>query len=67
MRVEEANLTAAAEILLGAESPVFIYSRGLTDKEGKTAVSAVLDLAKSVKNAAVLSTKGKANSLAASS
>jgi formate dehydrogenase major subunit len=64
--LEEAELLAAAKVLNEAENPVFIYSRGLTVKEGKPAISALLDLSGAVKNADVISTKGKANSLAAS-
>lgn len=62
----EADVLSASKVLAEAENPVFIYSRGLTGKEGKPALSALLELAGSVKNAAVISTKGKANSLAAS-
>ena len=62
----ETDVLAAAKVLSEAEHPVFIFSRGLTAKEGKPALSALLDLSNVVKNATLLSTKGKANSLAAS-
>ncbi len=57
---------AAADLLASAEKPVFIFSKDMTSKEGKDAVAALVDLAGSVKNAVVINTKGKANSLAAS-
>jgi formate dehydrogenase major subunit len=60
------DFSAAAELLAAAEKPVFIYSKDLAAKEGKAAVAALVDLAGSLKNAAVINTKGKANSLAAS-
>jgi formate dehydrogenase major subunit len=60
------DLEAAGALLAAAEKPVFIYSKSMTGKDGKAAVSALLDLAGCVKNAAVINTKGKANSLAAS-
>ncbi|NMB54314.1 MAG: molybdopterin-dependent oxidoreductase [Leptolinea sp.] len=64
--LKEADLQSAADILTSAEHPVFIYGRALSAKDGKAAVAALLDLASSVKNGSVISTRGKANSLAAS-
>lgn len=64
--VKAEDLEAAARLLADAEKPVFIYSKDMAAKEGKMAVAALVDLAGSVKNAAVINTKGKANSLAAS-
>jgi formate dehydrogenase major subunit len=64
--ISAADLQTAGDILMAAEHPVFIYSRNLTNKDGKSAVAALLDLAGSVKNSVVINTKGKANSLAAS-
>ncbi len=64
--ISASTLKEAADILAGAEHPVFIYGRGLSSKDGKEAVAALVELASSVKNGVVISTKGKANSLAAS-
>jgi len=64
--VKEADLVNAASIISSAEHPVFIYSDKLSAKDGQKAVSALIDLAGSVKNSAIINTKGKANSLAAS-
>ena len=62
----EVDVLAAAKVLSEAEHPVFIFSRGLTSKDGKPAISALMDLSNTLINATVLSTKGKANSMAAS-
>jgi formate dehydrogenase major subunit len=62
----ETDVLAAGKVISEAEHPVFIYGRSLTSKDGKPALSVLLDLSASVKNATVISTKGKANSLAAS-
>jgi NADH dehydrogenase/NADH:ubiquinone oxidoreductase subunit G len=62
----EDDLKAAGQVLSEAENPVFIYGRDLSAKEGKPALTALLELAGAVKNASVISTKGKANSMAAS-
>jgi formate dehydrogenase major subunit len=64
--VKESDLSEAAAILKDAEHPVFIYGRGLSAKDGKAAVAALIELCGSVKNGAIFNTKGKANSLAAS-
>lgn len=64
--IDETDLEYAAELLIQAEHPVFIYGRGLSSKDGKDAVAALLDLSSSLKNGVLISTKGKANSLAAS-
>lgn len=64
--LKESDLLAAAEIFNSAEHPVFIYGRGLSAEDGKAAVTALKDLSSSIKNGTVISTKGKANSLAAS-
>ncbi len=64
--VKDTDLAAAGELLAAAEHPVFIFGRKFSAKEGKSAVAALVDLSKSIKNAVVISTKGKANSLAAS-
>jgi formate dehydrogenase major subunit len=64
--VKAEDIDSAAALLVAAEKPVFIYSKDMAGKEGKTAVAALVDLAGTIKNAAVINTKGKANSLAAS-
>lgn len=60
------DFNTAAELLLSAENPVFVYAKDMTAKDGKTAVAALVDLAKVIKNAVIINTKGKANSLTAS-
>lgn len=64
--IDETDLKNAAYILNHAQHPVFIYGSGLSSKDGKDAVSALVYLASSLKNGVLISTKGKANSLAAS-
>ncbi len=64
--ISEADLKDTANIILDSEHPVFIYGRGLSAKDGKAAVTSLVDLSNSVKNSVVINTKGKANSLAAS-
>lgn len=65
-----ATLLEAARLIASAKKPVFIYGEGLTGSESPKALKAMLQLAELVEASAgaapaVLSPKGKANSLAA--
>lgn len=64
--VAEDVIISAGKILSESEHQVFIYSRGLTAKEGQPALAGLVDLAKSFSGSTILCTKGKANSVAAS-
>ncbi len=64
--LNEVDLKEVAQIISKAEHPVFIYGRGLSAHDGKDAVASLVELAHLSKSSVVISTKGKANSLAAS-
>jgi formate dehydrogenase major subunit len=63
--VSAETLVAASRELATAKKPVFVYGKGLTQSRSTGALKALVALARLVNSPALVSPKGKANSMAA--
>ena len=63
--VSAESLVAASRVIATAKKPVFVYGKGLTQSKSAAALKALAELARLVNSPALISPKGKANSMAA--